>query len=88
MTARSFSRFAKAMTCRYLRDETVNGEAASVYHSQAETKGGKSDATLWMSKRTGLPLRSESNIDTGGGDKMHLAIRYDYTDVRPPAGVK
>ncbi len=81
-------RNAKAMTCRYLRDETVNGEAASVYHSQAETAGGKSDATLWVSKRTGLPLRSENNIDTGDGDKMHMAIRYDYTDVRPPAGVK
>jgi hypothetical protein len=81
-------RDAKAMTCRYLRDETVNGEAAAVYHSQAETAGAKSDATLWVSKRTGLPLRSENNIDTGDGDKMHMAIRYDYTDVRPPAGVK
>ena len=81
-------RNAKSMTCRYLRDETVDGEAAAVYRSQAETQDAKSDSTLWISKRSGLPLRSESDMDLGGGDKMHLAIRYDYAGVRPPAGVK
>ena len=79
-------RNAKSMTCRYLRDETVNGEAAAVYYSQGETEAGKSEATLWVSKRTGLPLRSENDIDTGDKDKMHMAIRYDYAGVRPPAG--
>jgi len=81
-------RNVKSMTCRYLRDETVNGEAAAVYRSQAESEATKSDSTLWVSKRTGLPLRNESAIDIGGGDKVHLAIRYDYANVRPPAGVK
>ncbi len=80
-------RNAKSMTCRYLRDEAVNGEAAAVYDSQAETEDGKSASTLWVSKRSGLPLRSESDIDLGGGEKMHLTIRYDYAGVRPPAGV-
>lgn len=81
-------RNAKSMACRYLRDETVNGEAAAVYHSQGETEAGKSEATLWVSKRTGLPLRSENDIDTGAKDKVHLEIRYEYAGVRPPAGVK
>ncbi|HEX3556266.1 MAG TPA: hypothetical protein VIA62_23860 [Thermoanaerobaculia bacterium] len=81
-------RNAKSMTCRYLRDEAVNGEAAAVYHSQAETEDGKSESTLWLSKRSGLPLRSESDVDVGGGEKRHLTIRYDYGGVRPPAGVQ
>lgn len=81
-------RNAKSMSCRYLRDETVNGETAAVYHSQNETEGVKSQAVLWISKRTGLPLRSENDIDTGDKDKMHLVIRYDYAGVRPPAGVR
>jgi hypothetical protein len=82
-------RNAKSMTCRYLRDETVNGEAAAVYFSQGENEDSKSDSTLWVSKRTGLPLRSENDLDTGSKtDRMHVAIRYEYGDVRPPAGVK
>lgn len=82
-------RNAKSITCRYLRDETVDGEAAAVYFSQGENEDSKSDSTLWVSKRTGLPLRSESDLDTGSKtDRMHVAIRYDYADVRPPAGVK
>jgi hypothetical protein len=83
-------RNAKSMDCRYLRDETVNGEAAAVYHLQAVTEADtKSDSTLWISKRTGLPLKSENDIDIGDpGSKQHLSTRYEYTGVRPPAGAK
>jgi hypothetical protein len=81
-------RNAKSMSCRFLRDETVNGESAAVYRAQTVTESMKSDATLWVSKRTGLPLRSENDLGGGGGGKMHLAIRYDYNNVQPPAGVK
>ncbi|HSS49156.1 MAG TPA: hypothetical protein VLX28_09425 [Thermoanaerobaculia bacterium] len=75
-------------SCRYLRDEAVNGEAAAVYHAQAENGGVKSDSTFWISKRTGLPLRNEEDIDTGDNDKWHMSIRYDYAGVQAPAGVK
>lgn len=81
-------RHARSMSCRYLRDETVDGEAAAVYHAKSESEEVGSDATLWVSKRTGLPLRSENDIDTGYKDKRHLSIRYVYAGVRPPAGVK
>ncbi len=79
---------AKSMACRYLRDETIDGESAAVYRAQADSEAGKSDATLWISKRTGLPLRSENDLGAGEADKMHLSIRYVYAGVRPPAGVK
>ena len=82
-------RNAKSMSCRYLRDEVVNGEAAAVYNSQSETEDVKSSSTLWVSKRTGLPLKNEIDLDTGGKlGKEHNSIRYDYSNVRTPAGVK
>jgi hypothetical protein len=81
-------RNAQRMTCRYLRDEAAGGEAAAVYQSSATTPAGKSSSTLWVSKRTGLPLRSETDIDTGDKDVMHMAMRYEYNNVQPPPGVK
>lgn len=82
-------RNAQAMSCRYLRDETVDGEAAAVYFTQTtEARTGKSQATVWVSKRTGLPLRSEDDIGAGDQDTLHMVLHYDYANVRPPAGVK
>jgi hypothetical protein len=82
-------RDAKSMSCAYLRDEAVGGEAAAVYRTHGVTEAGTTDATLWMSKRTGLPLKNEMDMDVGGKlGKSHRTIRYDYANVRPPAGVQ
>ena len=48
----------------------------------------KSDAQTWISKSQGLPLKTEEDIDTGDGDKRHMSIRYEYSNVRPPAGAQ
>lgn len=73
-------------TCRYLRDESVNGEAAAVYsaHSERSDPAVKSDSQFWISKAKGLPLRHEQDIDAGGGTKMHHSTRYEYSNVHPP----
>jgi hypothetical protein len=73
--------------CRYLRDESVNGEAAAVYASHSENEDIKANATTWISKSRGLPLRTEEDF----GDPTsatHMSIRYDYSGVHPPAGVQ
>ena len=75
-------------TCRHVRDEMVNGEAAALYMGHSENDGIKSDAQTWISKSKGLPLKTEEDIDTGDGDKRHMSIRYEYTNVHPPAGVQ
>ncbi len=75
-------------SCRHVRDELVNGEIAALYLAHADNDGVKSDAQTWISKSRGLPLKTEEDIDTGGGDKRHMSIRYDYSNVRPPAGVQ
>jgi hypothetical protein len=76
------------MSCRYLRDEAVGGETAAVYHAQSEDEGGKTASTMWVSKRTGLPLKSDTNIDTGNKEPLHMVMSYDYANVHAPAGVK
>lgn len=68
-------------TCRYLRDELVNGEMAAVYSSHSETPKGKIDLQLWVSKATGLFLRQE--MDSEGG-KAVMSSRYEYDNVKPP----
>jgi hypothetical protein len=67
-------------TCRYLKDEPVNGEMAAVYSVHEETPGSKSDSQIWISKAKGLPLRSEIDL----GDKNHVSTRYEYGNVKPP----
>ena len=72
-------------TCRYLKDESVNGETAAVYSTHSETGDIKSDGQIWISKSKGLPLRQEFDIDSGGpGGKHHQSVRYEYTNVQPP----
>ena len=76
------------MTCRYLHDESVNGEAAAIYVAHSENEDVKADAQTWISKGKGLPLRTEEDLDTGSGDKQHMSIRYEYGNVQKPAGVE
>jgi hypothetical protein len=72
-------------TCRHVRDESVNGEAASVYQSHTESDGDKSDVTVWISKSKGVPLKEEYDLDVGGAaGKSHNTIRFDYSNVKPP----
>jgi hypothetical protein len=75
---------AKNTSCHYLRDEAVNGEAASVYSAHAETEGLKSDSLVWISKRKGLVLRQEEDLDMDG-DKSHVSAHYQYDKVTAPS---
>jgi hypothetical protein len=70
-------------TCQQLPDDRVDGAVAAVYTIHSETPDlGPSDAKLWVSKATGLPLRSEG--DSGGETKTHISIKYDYTNITAP----
>jgi hypothetical protein len=72
-------------TCRYLHEESVNGETATVYSTHGETPDAKSEAQLWISKSKGLPLREELDMDIGGKlGKSHRSMRYEYDQVHPP----
>jgi hypothetical protein len=69
--------------CHYEKDESVGGQAAAVYSSQSQSGGAK--AQLWISKSTGLPLREEVDVDSGGkGRNSHTSMRYEYGNVQAP----
>jgi hypothetical protein len=68
-------------TCRYLKDEPVNGEMAAVFSVHDVSPRSTSDSTTWISKAKGLPLRSDIDLNEG---KSHLSTRYEYDNVKPP----
>jgi hypothetical protein len=76
------------MTCHYVQDEAVNGEAAAIYAVHSENQDVKADAQTWISKSKKVPLRTEEDLDTGYGDKQHISIRYEYGNVQAPAGMQ
>jgi len=70
-----------------VRDGLIDGTPATLYDSASESDAGKSTSEIWIAKSTNLPLRNEITIDTADGDKAHTSIRYEYSNVRAPAGV-
>jgi len=73
------------MSCRYLKDESINGENSAVYTTHSETDGQKDDGQVWISKTNGLPVRQELDIDMQGlPNKQHYSMRYEYANVHPP----
>jgi hypothetical protein len=68
-------------TCRYVKDEPVNGEMTAVYSSHSETPKGKIDLQIWISKAKGLLLRQDTDSD---GSKVLISARYEYENVKPP----
>jgi hypothetical protein len=65
-------------SCQYLRDESVNGEPASVYSSTMKAKAGVADAKVWISKKAGLVLQQEVDVDMGAKGKGHQSMKFEY----------
>jgi len=68
-------------SCQYLKDESVGGETTSVYSERSPS--GEAQAQLWISKSSGLLLREEMDIGSGG-HATHLSMRYEYANVQAP----
>ncbi|HEX6807635.1 MAG TPA: hypothetical protein VF118_06580 [Gemmatimonadaceae bacterium] len=76
-------------TCSHLRDESVNGEAASVWRLHVVTEMSTVDTDMWISKSRGVVLKANTVTDLGGrSEKNHASARYEYTNVRAPVGVQ
>jgi hypothetical protein len=78
---------AKRFSCQHVGDESVGGVPAAVYTAHSEDENVTVDARTWVARGSGLVLRTEEDLDIGGGPKRHISIRYDYANVRAPAGV-
>jgi hypothetical protein len=73
-------RNATAYTCKQLADEAVGGEAAGVYSVHEENQITKADSKVWISKKTGLPLKTEEDLAGVG----HIVVAYSYTGIKAP----
>ena len=55
----------------------------------AESQDVTAATSTWLARDSGLILRPEEDLAPGGaGGKQHLSMRYDYANVRAPAGAK
>jgi len=74
---------AKAIHCEYERDEAVDGEATAVYKTHTENGDDSSESEIWVSKRSGLPLRMAIVVN----GTTHKSIRIEYANIKaPPLG--
>ena len=72
-------------TCQFLRNESVNGEAAMLYSVHREYDEVKEDGQMWVSRGTGLLLRVEEDFDNRGNKvKEHRSTRFEYANIHPP----
>lgn len=76
----------KQDSCVAVRDEAVNGEAATLYKVHSHEEQDTVDTQVWISKSKGLPLKQIDDIDVNGGPrgKSRTEIRYEYTGVTAP----
>jgi hypothetical protein len=71
------------MNCKTTGDEAVGGQPATLYDAKIDNDGSTSESQMWISKTTGLPLKSHTQIDDG----QVLDQTYTYDGVTaPPVG--
>ena len=71
-------------TCKAAGADVINGQPVSIYDAHVVNQGSTSDNRLWISVASGLPLKIETHLDTGGVSTQ--LIRYD--NVTAPANVQ
>lgn len=67
--------------CAMVGNQSIDGQATTLY--KVHTKETNRDEQIWISRSSGLPVRARSERPDGSGGE----IRYDYSNVRAPAGV-
>ena len=71
------------LACKMLGEEKVEDRTATVYATTSQTGDSQNASKLWIDKVSGLLLRQEQDL-TGGGQTVHLSIRYEYGNVKAP----
>jgi hypothetical protein len=71
-------------SCQKLASEPINGEAVSLLAAHSEANGKASDSRIWISNKTGLPLKSEVHLSSG----TVVTDDFRYGNIEAPPGVK
>jgi hypothetical protein len=71
-------------SCQKLASDPIDGEAAFLLVMHSEDDGKVSDARIWISDKTGMPLKSEIHLSSG----TVVTDAFRYGDIKAPAGVQ
>ncbi len=71
-------------TCAKGGSESVGGVPASIFSAHVEHTGRASDNRIWISDKTGLPLKAETRLQDG----TTVSQSYRYDNIQPPPGVE
>ena len=77
------SRKRAVLACKFIGEESVNGQPAAHYSMHSKTDAAVSETQLWIAKNTGLLMREEMDVGNGAS-KSHVSVRYEYGNIRPP----
>src|SRR5262245_54731491 len=76
---------SKDEACGFLHDETLDGENVELYGTRSTLVVGRSSSRFWISKTSGLLLKSVTEMDVGGRNgRTTRTVRYEYSDVVVP----
>jgi hypothetical protein len=78
---------ATFMDCRHENDAAMSGEAVAVYTAKTRSftlVPFTGDLKLWISRKRGVPLRSEANATVPLLGASHTVKTYRYDNIRPP----
>ena len=79
---------ARKLACRRVGEAGVGGIRAVVYTIHNEADDVRADGRIWVAFSSGLVLRADyQELDSSGGGRRQLSIRYEYVNVRAPRGV-
>ena len=68
-----------SMVCKFLRDESLDGEPAAVYQRIYASKIGKAEEVSWISKKSGRFIRTDLDVDMVGKGKGHDSRQFVYS---------
>jgi outer membrane lipoprotein-sorting protein len=85
-TVTAAAKRAEQMThsCQKLGSEPIKGEAATLLTTRTEGDGKVSEARVWVSDKSGLPLKSEIHLSNG----TLVTDDFRYGNIEAPPGVK
>jgi hypothetical protein len=73
-----------AHTCQKLAGQSIDGQAASLFIVKGETNGKTSEARMWISDASGLPLKTEIHLGSG----PDVTDEFRYANIQAPPDIK
>lgn len=79
--------------CQRLGDETAEGKSLAVYTGTSKSDQMDVQTKVWIAPDKGVLIKSETDMSgpsapDGKIRHQHLALRYDYNDIKAPPGAQ